>query len=453
MDDLRIVVIDDDRTRLDFIKNMMPGYIKVNEASSGEEALQYIKRDANGMLPDVILLDGDDRKSNGLYAFDWMVNRSGDEEIASIPVIVMTEDEFSDKSLEFFEIGDVMFYVGEVDELRLFSMITEAIEGAEFMLEEEEPSYEETKNIDRIIGQTVKASGGDGKQRSVVLDKATRLKNLEAAIERGQKKVRDYRELIETAQRLRGDADDDKFARKKHHHKEKTETSANPKKSFFSKVKEESDVKPPEKEKPAVKEKPADAERIAKDMQEEAGISKALAKKRLDANAGEDVAKTIGQLRQKAVSAPFQAFGAQGTKTFPEPKNVMRQTEIPQNDKRTILIVDSDIKTAKLLSLYLAQKYNVVTRDGGIKAIDYVVGHHIDLLIINPVLPDMSGIATVSSVRLQPGGSGVPVMYLVGDDYMEPRSRLLDPNVFGILNKPVKKDVLLQSVNGFFRVV
>ena len=91
-----------------------------------------------------------------------------------------------------------------------------------------------------------------------------------------------------------------------------------------------------------------------------------------------------------------------------------------------------------------------MTLDSGIKTIDYAIRNHIDLLIINPILPGMSGAATISSVRMQPGGADIPLMYLVGDDYTQSRSELLGPNVFGILNKPLKKATLVQSVDGFF---
>jgi hypothetical protein len=41
-------------------------------------------------------------------------------------------------------------------------------------------------------------------------------------------------------------------------------------------------------------------------------------------------------------------------------------------------------------------------------------------------------------------------MYLVGDNYMEPRARLLGQDVVGILNKPIKQQLLSQAVDGFF---
>lgn len=436
MSDLRIVVIDDDRDRRDKISNILPDYIEVNASASGEEALRSIKRDANGMLPNVVILNGNDSKSFGLYAFDWMVNKSGDEEIGSIPVIVLTDDEFSDKSLEFFEIGDVIFYEGEVDDDRLFSLITEAIESAEFAEEVVPLSYEETRSIDRLMGHTVKAPGGDGRQRAVVLDMDTRVKNLESALERGQKRVRDIRNLLDAAQKLKEQEDDDLLLRRRrrndNNHKESQQQS------FLQKAL----IKAEEKD--------AGVGKIVRDMQREANLSQHHPSKRLEANAEKDVARTMDMLKQKAMSNPFGAMGAQGNIKIDDSRLSRRPEPAVVNNKKTVVIVDADTKSTKLYALFLTQNYNVVTLDSGIKTIDYAVRNPVDLLIINPVLPGMSGLATVASIRMQPGGSGIPLMYLVGDDYPEPRSNLLGPKVYGILSKPLKKATLVQSVDGFF---
>lgn len=446
MADLRIVVIDDDRARREKIVNILPEYIETDVVSSGDEALKCIRRDSDGKLPDAVVLNGNDSKSFGLYAFDWMVNKSGDDLIAAIPVIVITDDEFSDKSLEFLEIGDVYFYEGDIEDDRLFSMIIEAIEEAEFIEEPVEVSYEETKSIDRLMGCTVKAPGPEGKHRAVVLDMDTRVKNLEAALERGQKRVKDIRSLLGAAQKLKDDTYDDDFAlrrrkrRAEHNPDELRDDSGNTSKnrSFLDKAL----IK--------VKEKETGVGDIVSKMQEEANLSHNHPAKRLEANVEKDVARTMDMLKQKAMTNPFGAMGAQGNiKIERRPQNRQPSPGFTSN-KKTVVIVDPDTKTTKLCALFLTQNYNVVTLENGIKTIDYAIRNRIDLLIINPVLPGMSGAATVSSIRMQPGGADIPLMYLVGDDYKESRSNLLGPKVYGILNKPLKKATLVQSVDAFF---
>ena len=417
MEQLRVIIIDDDLKRSEAVKNTLPDYIDSVAVRFGESAIERIRPDAEGIVPDLVILYGDDSKSFGLYIFDWMVNKSDDARIASIPVIVLTEDEFSDRSLEFLEIGDVTFYEGDVEEGELFSVVTKALEEADFAPDPVIPVYEETKSIDRLMGQSVKAPGDTDKQRAVVLDMDSRMQNLEAALERGRKRVNDIRTVLDAAQKNK---DDDEVRRRRgpsaREHKEDKE-HANRVSPFLEKAR--------------------------KNAEKDEDILG-----RINAQAEAEAAETIGKLREKAMSNPFGAFNAQGSVKMEErPKRT--EEEKPQGKKK-VIIVDGDIKTRKLCSLFLTQKYDVYAFDSGMRTIDYFVKNHADLLIINPVLGAMSGVSAVSSVRNQPGGANIQVMYLVGDDYNEPRAKLLGDGVVGILNKPVKQAVLAQAVDGFF---
>lgn len=420
MTQLRLVIIDDDRTRRENIRQVLPDYIESVAVGSGDGALEYLKRDAEGKLPDVVILNGDDPKHFGLYVYDWMINKSGDEEIASVPVIVITHDQFSDTSLEFLEIGDVDFYEGEIDESELFSMINDAIEEAEFMPYPVISAYEETKNIDRLMGHSVKAP--EGEQRAVVIDMDKRIKNLEAALERGRQRVSDIRTLIDAAQRVKEGGDDFNLRRKKKVPKD--EEYINRMSTFLKKAREKANV---------------EEEMIAQMKREH--------QKRTD-DAG--VSESVEKLRRKAMENPEGAMGAQGTARMAQRPAHKPQPSAQSDEKKTIVIADDDLKTRKLGSLFLTQKYNVVSFESSMKTIDYFVRNRADLLIINPIIGGMSGISTVTSVRMQPGGKNIPVMFVVGDNFTEPRSHLLGANVVGILNKPIKQSVIAQAVEGFF---
>ena len=421
MPDLRVIIIDDDRQKREMVRSMLPDYITSIAAGSAEGALDYLKRDQEGNLPDLVILNGDDPRNYGLYAFDWMINKSGDPDIAMIPVIVLTSDEYSDESLEFLEIGDVTFYEGEIDESELFSKINEAIEEAEFYPEPVVSPYEETKNIDRLMGHTVKVPGEN--QRAVVIDMDTRFDNLEAALERGRARVAEIKTLLEAASRLKAGEDDLLPHKKKHPPKEEKKEAAAP--SFLDKARKKQVTR------------------------EEAPDTEGQTIEKIEAEAESDAFKTVGALRAKAMSNPAGAYNAQGTIRMEERPKHRPEAEEAQ-EKRTVVVVDPDLKTRKLCLLFLTQKYNVATFDSGMKTIDYVVKNHVDLLLINPLLPGMSGMSTVSSLRLQPKGENVPVMYIIGDDFKGPREMLLGQNVVGILNKPIKQGVIAQAVEGFF---
>ena len=401
MTQLRAIIIDDDRVRREAVRDILPDYISSVALGYGEGALDYLKPDAEGSVPDVVIMYGDDSKSLGLYTYDWMINKSGNSDIALIPVVIMTEDEFSDRAMEFLEIGDVVFYEGEVEESRMFSVITQAIEAAEFAPEPVTAVYEETKSIDRLAGHTVKKPEEDGKPRAVVLDMDTKLQNLEAALMRGKKRSDDIRNLLGAAQKVKEDRPE-RRERKPFVRPENLRRKEEP-------LKQE----PAKQEEPALK-------------------------------TGED---PVSRLRERAMNNPYGAFGAQGSIKLDEPA---RRKQNETYEKKTVVVVDSHVKTRKLCMLFLTQNYRVVVLDSGIRTVDYFVRNRADLLIINPLLPGMNGTSTVHSVHMQPGCANVPVMYIVGDDFTASRSSLLGPGVVGILNKPIKRETIAQAVEGLF---
>ncbi len=430
MAQLRAIIIDDDRKKREAVKAVLPDYVESVAVGGAEGALNYIKRDTEGNLPDIIILNGDDPKNFGLYVFDWMINKSGDEEIASIPVVVLTEDEFSDKSLEFLELGDVEFYTGDINETDLFSAINEAIEEVEFMPIPLVMSYEETKNIDKLMGHSVKSP--EGGQRMLVLDMDSRVKNLEVALARGRKRVEDIRTLLDAAQNLKESKNEDLDIRRRRSRRAKENDKPVVRmSSFLEKARKKANVE----------------EEILRQM-------KAALKIEDDPVQSEDGgADAISKLKQKALDNPDGAMSAQGMVGMSDrPKEAQKSAVAPSVDdgRKTVVIVDGDLKTRKLCSLFLTKNYNVISLDSGMKTIDFFVRNRADLLIINPVLPGMSGISTVNSIRMQPGGATLPVMYLVGEDYAGSRTGLLGPYIAGILNKPVTQGLIAQSVGGFF---
>lgn len=448
MAQLRAVIIDDDVNRRESIKQVLPDYIDAIAAGAGEGALDYIKRDKEGVLPDFVIVNGDDPKNFGMYVFDWMINKSGDDDIASIPVIVLTEDEFSDKCLEFLEIGDVVFYEGDIDESDLFAVINDAIEEAEFMPNPVVSSYEETKNIDRLIGHSVKAP--EGGQRAVVIDMDKRIQNLEAALDRGRRRVNEIRTLLDAAQRVKDGGDDFNLRRRKKVPKD--EAYVNRMSSFLKKAREKAEIE--EDMIAEMKKKQQNASKdsnsgqvIKKDNQVMDTREKFI---RQPSNPNDEVADSVGKLKEKAMNNPAGAFNAQGTIRMQDRPEKKENVQAFRSDRKTIVIADDDLKSRKLCSLFLTQKYNVVTFESGMKTIDYFVKNRADLLIINPILGGMSGVSTVTSVRMQPGGKDIPVMFLVGDNYTDPRTHLLGQNVVAILNKPVKQGLIAQAVDGFF---
>lgn len=490
MDQIRIVVVDDNPTRREQIKTMLPEYMQVSASGYGDNAMNLIKPDSEGTIPNLIILNGDDSKGLGLYTFDWMINKSGNDDISNIPVIVLCNDEFSDRSLDFLELGDVTFYEGEVEENELFAVVTQALEKDDFAPEPIEPVYEESKSIDRLMGQSVKVTYSvPGKKRKVVLDMDTQMKNLEAALLRGQKRTEEIRAVLRAAQN--GDLDDSEYISRRHKKKSQSEktgsygnNSGSRSTGFFKKAKALRGIEEPSTNRIIQK----DAETIEYTGKIDDGIP--------DEFKARSQAERVANLAQKAVSNPSAAMGAHAKSNQGQPawgangmqnaggaqnmyqgayqqgayqqgayQQQARTAQNPQGQqnrssnesgnvrkvRRRLVIVDDSLQVTKNCEMFLSMNYEVVCLNSGMAAIDFFIKNSADMLIIDAVMPGMGGKQTVESIRFQHGGAMVPVIYLVGNDFQGPREMLMGNNVVGIVSKPISWGALAMSVDGYFR--
>ena len=491
MNRIKIVVVDDNATRREEIKSLLPDYADVFTSGYGDNAMRNIKPDDAGVIPDLVILNGDDSKGLGLYTFDWMINKSGSKEIADIPVIVLCSDEFSDRSLDFLEIGDVSFYEGNIDEDRLFETVTEVIDRRDFIPEPVEPVYEEEKSLDRLMGQTVKVTPSiPGKERKVVLDMDTQLLNLEAALERGRRRTEEIRTVLQAASNGNADEVAETLRHKKKSSGSRTVSggsgflktlkkehgivdapvtssgnSANYIKTGFGCVDE--DI-PEEFRYKRSMDKLSELRRKA--VENPSAAMNAQNRGNAFANAGTQnprnaFANAGTQNRENAFANsgtrnPANALGSSGGKNqgnFGQHRGsdfsgqVVKPGQINPLQKMRVIVVDDDPRVTGQCSMALSSNYEIICFNSGMMAIDYFIRNTANLLIVDAVMPGMSGKQTVDSIRYQAGGARVPVIYLVGDDYQGPREMLSGNYTAGVLSKPISRGALAMAVDGLFR--
>ena len=430
---LKVVIVDGNRERREKLKRFLPDYAEVFVSDFGNSALSTIKIDAKGNIPDLVIIDADDDKGLGLYTFDWMRNKEPSLSGVYIPVIALVEDEFSDRAMDFLEIDDVFFYEGEPDENSLFSVFVEAIESKrETEVKEEEPVFTE-KSTEKIMGTKVSAPAGseDKPMRCAVLDKETRMANLKAAIERGRQKTEEIRVLLAEQ---RGE----KYVRKY--------------------------TAPPVDNK-------ADAEDRAEEHDNIPAEFSYAKNNANDNNQGLDIKHGSGGIPGNSSTLYFansnlynlSEFGksilsnhnvglkdgsaADFYKAYQNSAPVKPQPEKKKSDKQaTIVIVDDDPSVRKMFELFLGSSYRIVSFDTGMKAIDYFVRNEADVLFLDAVMPGLSGLQLLNSIRWQNFGRSLPTVFLCGSDFVgDPRSLRVN-HVYGVLPKPLSRGTLLTAI-------
>ena len=113
---------------------------------------------------------------------------------------------------------------------------------------------------------------------------------------------------------------------------------------------------------------------------------------------------------------------------------------------KKILVVDNDATTLKTIRLFLQDLYDVTLVNSGAQAIDYIVRHKTDLLIIDYRMPMLDGAMTLQSIRYQPNGMRVPALFLTAHTDQETVQRCIRAGAHGIIPKPVSQEVLQSAV-------
>ena len=115
-----------------------------------------------------------------------------------------------------------------------------------------------------------------------------------------------------------------------------------------------------------------------------------------------------------------------------------------------ILVVEDEARLARLISRVLDEEgYAVETQDNGRQALVLALAEEFDLLIVDWMLPEMSGVQLVK--RLRAAEVGTPAIMLTARDQIEDRVEGLDAGADDYLPKPFAFPELLARVRALTR--
>ena len=113
--------------------------------------------------------------------------------------------------------------------------------------------------------------------------------------------------------------------------------------------------------------------------------------------------------------------------------------------KNVLLIADSDKTSQKMLSLFLAEtEFKLVDCTTGKQAIQLCVSIKPDLVLVDPDLPDMSGVELIKALR---EWSEVPIIIISVDTDNESVISCLNAGASDYVFKPFNADVLKARIN------
>lgn len=115
-----------------------------------------------------------------------------------------------------------------------------------------------------------------------------------------------------------------------------------------------------------------------------------------------------------------------------------------------ILIVEDDKNTAKLMNLVLRRAgYETVTAGNGIEALEKMDHHHVDLIVLDVMMPEMDGYEFTEQLR--ECGDNTPILMVTAKELPEERCRGFIAGTDDYMIKPVNEEEMLLRIKALLR--
>ena len=118
--------------------------------------------------------------------------------------------------------------------------------------------------------------------------------------------------------------------------------------------------------------------------------------------------------------------------------------------KKSILVVDDDPNYMNLVREWLKDTYKVSMATSGLRAIKWLGGNKVDLILLDYEMPVTDGPQVLEMLRADPDTKDIPVMFLTGRDDKESVMSVVALKPEGYFLKTIGKDELLNKLKLYF---
>ena len=119
---------------------------------------------------------------------------------------------------------------------------------------------------------------------------------------------------------------------------------------------------------------------------------------------------------------------------------------------QTILIIDDDIDTLKLVGIMLERKgFRILASTTGEKGLNLAEKENPDLILLDVMIPDVSGIDIARSIRSNPNTESIPIIMFTARSQVDDKVEGLEAGADAYITKPARPRELFAQVNSILK--
>jgi len=127
--------------------------------------------------------------------------------------------------------------------------------------------------------------------------------------------------------------------------------------------------------------------------------------------------------------------------------------DMEDRTKRRILIVDDEVNSIDALCRILMPTYDVIVAKDGESAISRAKKHIPDLILLDVIMPDMTGFEVITRIKNDDAISRIPIMFITGLDSTENEEKGLLLGAVDYIAKPYNDSIVLARVRTHLKIV
>jgi two-component system alkaline phosphatase synthesis response regulator PhoP len=119
---------------------------------------------------------------------------------------------------------------------------------------------------------------------------------------------------------------------------------------------------------------------------------------------------------------------------------------------KTILLVDDEEDIRSVIGMQLERlNYNFFEASTGIEAIELLRQHTIDLIVVDWMMPKMTGIELIRALRQNPKTCSIPVILMSGKEEIAEQHTVAALGVSACFEKPFEPKQLIKAIEECLR--